>query len=68
MLEQVILERLTRLRKVALILGARQVGKTTLLHSLQARLEVEGKRVRLLDCDVEEEHLDCPYALRRQSC
>ena len=38
-----------------MILGARQVGKTTLLGALQERLERLGKTVRYLNCDLEEE-------------
>ena len=55
LLEATVLSHLESLRKVALILGARQVGKTTLLRSLQERLEGQGKRVRALNCDLEEE-------------
>ncbi|MHB0875818.1 MAG: ATP-binding protein [Anaerolineae bacterium] len=43
------------LQKVTLILGARRVGKTTLLRELTARLEQQGWRVRYLNCDLEEE-------------
>jgi predicted AAA+ superfamily ATPase len=44
-----------RLHKAILILGARQVGKTTLLQALQKRLESQGDAVRYLNCDLEEE-------------
>jgi predicted AAA+ superfamily ATPase len=54
-IEQTVFERLTTLRKVILILGARQVGKTTLLASIQARLAESGKQVRYLNCDLEED-------------
>ena len=54
-IEQTIFERLTDLRKVILILGARQVGKTTLLSAIQSRLANEGKRTRYLNCDLEED-------------
>ena len=54
-LEETIIERCTSLHKVILILGARQVGKTTLLHALESRLARAGRRVRYLNCDVEEE-------------
>lgn len=43
------------LHKAIILLGARQVGKTTLLNSLQSRLTHEGKSVRYLNCDLEEE-------------
>jgi hypothetical protein len=55
LLEQTVLERLTSLRKILLILGARQVGKTTLLLAIQSRLRNEGRRVRYLNCDLSEE-------------
>ncbi|MCU0485840.1 MAG: ATP-binding protein [Anaerolineales bacterium] len=53
--EDLLYQRLTTLHKVNLLLGARQVGKTTLLHALQARLVQAGKAVRYLNCDLEEE-------------
>lgn len=53
--ENHIYEVLTHLHKAILILGARQVGKTTLLQSLQKRLESQGEAVRYLNCDLEEE-------------
>ncbi len=55
LLEQTILERLATLRKVLLILGARQVGKTTLLRSIESRMVQENRRVRYLNCDLAEE-------------
>jgi len=54
-IEQTIFERLATLRKVILILGARQVGKTTLLRAIETRLMSEGKRIRYLNCDLEED-------------
>jgi predicted AAA+ superfamily ATPase len=55
LVENEVYARLTSLHKAILLLGARQVGKTTLLGALQARLESEGKAVRYLNCDLEEE-------------
>lgn len=55
LLEETIYKRLITLHKAIIILGARQVGKTTLLGALQARLIGEGKAVRYLNCDIEEE-------------
>lgn len=55
LLEQIILARSVALRKIILILGARQVGKTTLLRAIEARRVGEGQRVRYLNCDVEED-------------
>lgn len=54
-LQQTIMGRLSTLRKVILILGARQVGKTTLLQAVQAELVGQGRRVRYLNCDIEED-------------
>lgn len=55
LLQPTILERLAALRKIILILGARQVGKTTLLHAIETGFVGEGRRVRYLNCDVAED-------------
>jgi predicted AAA+ superfamily ATPase len=55
MMEDVIRERMLSLHKAILLLGARQVGKTTLMHALEQRLGSEGHSVRYLNCDLEEE-------------
>lgn len=55
LLEEIIQNQLTTLRKIILIYGARQVGKTTLLQSMRNEFIKEGKRVRYLNCDLEEE-------------
>ena len=55
LIEPHVYSRLTTLKKVVVLLGARQVGKTTLLMSLQSRLLQEGKSTRYLNCDLEEE-------------
>jgi len=55
LIEHEIYSRLTSLHKVIILLGARQVGKTTLLSAIQTRLTQEGKSVRYLNCDLEEE-------------
>jgi predicted AAA+ superfamily ATPase len=57
LVEENIYIRLTTMHKAIILLGARQVGKTTLLKILQARLTQEGKRVRYLNCDIEEDRL-----------
>ncbi len=54
-LESILYQRLTTIHKAIILLGARQVGKTTLLQNLQKRLITEGKNVRFLNCDLEEE-------------
>ena len=43
------------MHKAVLVLGARQVGKTTLLKAMQARLAQEGVSIRYLNCDIYEE-------------
>jgi len=53
--EENVYARMTSLHKVIILLGARQVGKTTLLGALQQRLVQQGKSVRYLNCDLEEE-------------
>jgi len=47
--------KITSLHKVIILLGARQVGKTTLLRALEARMARTGKSIRYLNCDLEEE-------------
>jgi uncharacterized protein len=53
--EPYVYDMFTSLHKAILILGARQVGKTTLLKSLQERIEDQGESVRYLNCDLAEE-------------
>lgn len=55
LIETQVYDRMTTLHKAIILLGARQVGKTTLLNALQSRLTREGKSVRYLNCDLEEE-------------
>jgi hypothetical protein len=55
LIEDMIFLRLTTLHKAIILLGARQVGKTTLMGALQTRLTQAGKVVRYLNCDLEEE-------------
>ncbi len=54
-LEKTILKYLKSTNKIIIILGARQVGKTTLLHSLQKKLLKENKKILYLNCDLEED-------------
>jgi predicted AAA+ superfamily ATPase len=54
-MQEIVFQRLTTLKKAVLLLGARQVGKTTLLHEIEARLIRAGKAVRYINCDLEEE-------------
>lgn len=55
LIEKLVLKRLIFSGKVLLILGARQVGKTTLLKSLQGKLEKNNKKIFYLDCDLQED-------------
>lgn len=55
LIEKHILHSLNTLQKIILVLGARQVGKTTLVKNIQKAFEVSGKRVLYLDCDIEEQ-------------
>ena len=55
LIENTVYQRMTTLHKAILVVGARQVGKTTLLQALQIRLHDQGKVVRYLNCDLEEE-------------
>jgi predicted AAA+ superfamily ATPase len=49
LIEDSVYEMIMRLHKAILLLGARQVGKTTLLQALQKRLEKQGIPVRYLN-------------------
>lgn len=53
--EKTVRNLLTQPRKIILILGPRQVGKTTLLKQLQANLAKGGQRVIYLNCDITED-------------
>ena len=55
MAEEMVYTLLAQPRKVVLIMGARQVGKTTLLKHLQANFEQERKRVIYLNGDIAED-------------
>jgi predicted AAA+ superfamily ATPase len=54
-IESRVLDHLAARHKIILVFGARQVGKTTLLHDIQQKLEFTGRRVRYINCDVQEE-------------
>ena len=55
LIEKTLLNRLSSQNKVVIVLGARQVGKTTLLNNIRQKLEEEQKRVLYLNCDIEED-------------
>lgn len=54
LVEEAILSSL-ELKKIILILGARQVGKTTLVKKIQQQLAELGKKTLYLNCDSDEE-------------
>lgn len=51
-IENLVIASLETKRKIHLIFGARQVGKTTLIKDIKAKLEAKGKSVLLLNCNV----------------
>lgn len=55
LIEKPIHQALNTGHKIILLFGARQVGKTTVLNSLNIRLKNEGKKVIYLNCDLEED-------------
>src|SRR3989338_8799362 len=54
--EDLILSSLKSSGKIILMLGARQVGKTTLAKDISKKLEGEGEKVLYLNCDLAEEN------------
>ena len=54
--EDLILSSLKSSGKIILVLGARQVGKTTLAQDIGKKLEGEGKKVLYLNCDLAEDN------------
>lgn len=52
---QNVISNLKQWRKVVLILGPRQSGKTVLLKELQARLEAENQHLAYFNCDLAED-------------
>lgn len=53
--ENLILSSLKSSGKIILVLGARQVGKTTLVRDIAKKLEGEGKKILYLNCDLAED-------------
>lgn len=54
--EELIVSSLRSSGKIILVLGARQVGKTTLVKDIGKKLETEGKKVLYLNCDLLEDN------------
>jgi predicted AAA+ superfamily ATPase len=55
LIEKKVFRQLSSSNKIVLILGARQVGKTTLLNSLQQKLQNKKKKILYLNCDLDED-------------
>lgn len=55
LLETTILTTLMKTQKLILIYGPRQVGKTTLLHLIQEKMEKDHLKILFLNCDIEED-------------
>lgn len=53
--EDLIISNLKTSGKIILVLGARQVGKTTLTKDIGKKLEDEGRKVLYLNCDLAED-------------
>lgn len=54
LLQKNVISALKGTRKVVLLFGARQVGKTTLVHAIEEALHPKGKTL-YLNCDIEED-------------
>lgn len=54
LVEKLVIASLKTQKKIHLLFGARQVGKTTLIKEIKAKLEAEGKTVLLLNCNTAE--------------
>jgi len=55
LIENLIVSNLKSSGKIILVLGARQVGKTTLAKDIGKKLEGEGRKVLYLNCDLAED-------------
>ena len=57
LIQDLVLDSLISSRKVILVLGARQVGKTTLVKNIRRKLEEDRKKILYLNCDVQEDYI-----------
>ena len=64
LIEDSIITKLKESGKIILLLGARQVGKTTLVRNIQTKLEAEGNKTLYLNCDIAEERVSVNTASR----
>lgn len=46
---------LEKSQQIVILLGARQVGKTTILNALSEKIRLKGKKILYLNCDLEED-------------
>ncbi len=56
LVEELVFSNLKSSGKIILVLGARQVGKTTLIKDIGRKLQGEGKKVLYLNCDLAEDN------------
>lgn len=54
LIEDLVISSLKAQKKIHLLFGARQAGKTTLIKDIKAKLEEQGKQVLLLNCNILE--------------
>lgn len=54
LIQDLVFSSLATSNKIILVMGARQVGKTTLVQSISKLLEQEGRKVLYLNCDLSE--------------
>ena len=55
LIEDHVVSSLLSSEKIVLVLGARQVGKTTLVKDISQKLESRGSKILYLNCDIDEE-------------
>lgn len=54
-IQQNVIRTLDELKKIVIIIGPRQAGKTTLLKSLKGQFETKGQTTIYLNCDLDED-------------
>lgn len=55
LIEDLVVTNLISSGKIILVLGARQVGKTTLVKDISQKLAAKGNKIIYLNCDIDEE-------------
>lgn len=55
LIEDLVISRLEKSGKVILLLGARQVGKTTLVKEIRKKIRAKEDKILYLNCDIDEE-------------